>query len=305
MGRHILSQTVEIVSENSHKTDRCRSDLTHQCNWLVAHSTHIEWNHSTQRYTLYEWYNALSASTSTCRGSDTRQSFLTTSFFERNGAPCTASTISERWSKCIYRNQLVVDLSISVCLHVRVKSYRKQVPDAYIVRLRRDVASITSSSATCLFMLCESVQMIWLLTTSKTDRLHLFWQDSLRGQNVDIIHLQTRAVSAWLLHILRNSVKDWIMDEFSEVAQFCLRRVIKCLGSLHTSSFCTEYATRRDIVYRWASDTMLCSLKRSRNVQKTITFGLKLQRWKVRWSKTRSTYWCALSCRRGSISRNA
>jgi hypothetical protein len=33
---HILSQTqVEIVSENSHKTDRCRSDLTHQCNWLA------------------------------------------------------------------------------------------------------------------------------------------------------------------------------------------------------------------------------------------------------------------------------
>jgi hypothetical protein len=35
-----------------------------------------------QRYTLYEWYNTIRASTSTCRGSDTRQSFLTTSFLK-------------------------------------------------------------------------------------------------------------------------------------------------------------------------------------------------------------------------------
>jgi hypothetical protein len=91
--------------------------------------------------------------------------------------------------------------------------------DAYIVRLRRDVASITSSSATPALL---------ALVSKRTDDLTIDYFDENRSlasvlagfccvdRTLTSSDLQTRAVSkAWLLHILRNSVKDWIMDEFS------------------------------------------------------------------------------------------
>jgi hypothetical protein len=71
----------------------------------------------------------------------------------------------------IYRKQLVVDLSISICIYGRVDMSNTTL-QAYIVRLRRDVASITSSPATPALL---------ALVSKRTDNLTMDYFDNERS----------------------------------------------------------------------------------------------------------------------------
>jgi hypothetical protein len=96
---------VEIVSENSHKTDRCRSDLHISVTDLSLLHPHRVINHSTKDIrsmndTTHSLVRQLQR-----RGSDTRQLFWRLHSLLK--WRLTKSRHGD-WSKCIYRKQLVV-----------------------------------------------------------------------------------------------------------------------------------------------------------------------------------------------------